>query len=257
MKLHHKECGSGKPLIILHGLFGSLDNWGTIAKCLAEYFKVYVIDQRNHGNSPHAYEVSYELMAEDLEEFMAEHDLDSASIMGHSMGGKTAMQFAFTYSQKVDKLVVVDISPRDGGVGHTEVRDALRALRAIDLENIRTRRQASEQMKPHIKDIAIRQFLLKGLTRDEDGKFKWRVNLDAISSNFDRIVGGVNGRPFDKPCLFIRGGNSDHIDDEDWGEIRECFPQAELVTIPGAGHWVHVDAPDVFKKALLDYFHSE
>ena len=251
MKLNYEAYGKGKPVIILHGLFGSLDNWHSFAEHLGEYFRVFVIDQRNHGRSPHADEFSYEMTAEDLKEFMLEQNLESSSLIGHSMGGKTAMQFSFTYPEKVDNLIVVDISPKRNNARYKEVTDAIKALTAVDLKNIATLREADEQMMPHVKDFAVRQFLLKNLVRAKNGKFTWKVNLSAISKNYDKIVGGVRGRPFNRPCVFIRGEHSDYVLDKDWPEIKKYFPHAELVTIPKAGHWVHIDAPHIFKTIVL------
>lgn len=256
MKLNYKAYGSGKPVIILHGLFGSLDNWHSFAGRLSEYFKVFVIDQRNHGRSPHDDEFSYEVMAEDLREFMAEVNLDSATLLGHSMGGKTAMQFAFTYPQKVDKLFVVDTSLKEDAGRQIGVIDAIKALNMMDLERITDRKQADDQLMPCIKDLTMRQFLLKNLIRSENGAFEWKVNLNAISKNYDKILSGVCGIPFHKASIFIRGENSNHILDEDWDEIRKYFPLAELYTIPKAGHWVHTDASELFLKKILDFLNT-
>jgi esterase len=256
MKLNYKAYGSGKPIIILHGLFGSVDNWHSFARRLGEYLKVFVIDQRNHGRSPHDDELSYEVMAEDLREFMAEVNLDSATLLGHSMGGKTAMQFALTYPQKVDKLFVVDTSPKKNAGRQVGVIDAIKALNMMDLERITDRKRADEQLMPYIKELTMRQFLLKNLIRSKNGAFEWRVNLNAISKNYDKILSGVCGTSFHNSSIFIRGENSNHILDEDWDEIRKYFPSAELCTIPGAGHWVHTDVPELFLKRILDFLNT-
>jgi len=146
---------------------------------------------------------------------------------------------------------VVDISPIEDGVRHTEFMDAIKALNAMDLENITTRRQAGEEMIPYIKDLTVRLFFLKNLMRGDNGKFKWKMNLEMISKNYEKIVGTVCGKPFDRPCVFIRGEHSDYVLDKDWPEIKKYFPHAELVTIPKAGHWVHIDAPHIFKTIVL------
>lgn len=249
MELNFEECGSGKPLIILHGLFGSLDNWRTISKALGAHFRVFAIDQRNHGRSPHSDDFDYQVMAEDLREFMSDHKIASAAIMGHSMGGKTAMLFSFLFPNMVDTLIVVDVLPRkDKGPSH----DPVDTLKHLKLRNATTYKEAECQLRPYIKELRVRQFFLKNLRKNEMGYLDWGINLPGIIENYDKILDEVTGNPFHKACFFIRGENSNHIRDDDFPELRRHFPQAKLITIPGAGHWVHADNPEVFIRVVHD-----
>ncbi len=190
MELNYKEFGQGEPIIILHGLFGMLDNWQTIAKRLANDYWIFVVDQRNHGKSPHVNGLSYPLMAQDLKAFMDQHWIPQAHIIGHSMGGKTAMQFAFEYPDMVDKLVVLDIAPPANESGHGLIFDA---LHSVDLQKIETRIEADEKLAQKIKDYGVRQFLLKNLSRQKEGGYRWKMNLEAISNNYDNILAAVEG----------------------------------------------------------------
>ncbi len=170
MKLHYKEYGAGKPLIILHGFLGSLDNWHTLATRFGEHFRVFSIDQRNHGKSPHSDAHSMALMVADLHEFIAEHQLQRVSIIGHSMGGKVAMQFALAYPHLVENLAVADMAPRQYEPGHEMV---FKALFAVNLQQLTSRKDAEAAMLPYLPDMGTRQFLLKNLERKEDGSYQW------------------------------------------------------------------------------------
>jgi esterase len=248
MKLHFREYGHGDPLIILHGLFGSHDNWHPVSRRLAERYHVFAVDQRNHGHSPHAPEMNYPVMAEDLAQFCLDHSMASARVLGHSMGGKTAMQFALAHPAQVAGLVVVDIAPRAYDMAHSQISGALLSL---DLKTFQTRRQVEEALAPAIQELAVRRFLLKNLGHDPDGAFRWKLNLRDIFRNHDSLNAAVESdRPFEKPALFIRGGKSDYVREADLVEIRRLFPQAEFHTLAEAGHWVHADAPEAFVKAL-------
>jgi pimeloyl-ACP methyl ester carboxylesterase len=251
LKLNHEEYGSGRPLIILHGLFGSLDNWHSVSKGLRKRFRVFALDQRNHGRSPHSSGQEYRLMAEDLREFMSDHRIESAVLLGHSMGGKTAMQFALLHPGMVDKLIIVDILPGryrspDPGLIHS-------LERLLSLGKPSTLKEADAKMRPYIQDPALRNLLLKNLSRNENGCYEWRINLRTILDNFGRMSDGVSGEPYTKPCLFIRGGLSDHVPGDRWGEACDLFPSAKLITIPGAGHWVHAERPQEFLDAVLGF----
>ncbi|MCB0632009.1 MAG: alpha/beta fold hydrolase [Lewinella sp.] len=245
MTLNYKSFGQGPPVIILHGLFGSLDNWQTLAKQLAEDFTVYIIDQRNHGRSPHTEEMSFPLAAEDLRAFMEDQWIYETHLIGHSMGGKTAMQFAFEHPDMLDRLVVVDISPKAYAGGHETIFEAMLSL---DLSAIESRSDAEEQLGRSISDPGIRLFLLKNLHRTRDGSYEWKMNLPVLHEDYPNILSAVEGSPFEGPALFIRGSRSDYIQDADWPQIRVLFPQAKLETISGVGHWVHAEKP----KVLLD-----
>jgi len=253
MQLNYKTLGEGKPLIILHGLFGSLDNWLTIAKELTENhnYKVYLVDQRNHGHSPHSDEFNYGAMAEDLNEFIEEHGIENPSILGHSMGGKTAMKFALNHADKWDKLIVVDISPKAYPVHHDVI---LEGLNAIDVHNLKSRGEADKQLAEHISDFGTRQFLLKNLSRRKEGGFEWKINLPVIEKNIEIIGEGMEEQlAIEKDVLFIRGEKSDYIKDEDNILIVQHFPNSKIETIKGAGHWVHAEQPEALLNTVTDF----
>ncbi len=255
LELNYKEFGQGEPIIILHGLFGTLDNWQTIAKKLAEEYTVFIIDQRNHGRSPHHKDLNYPVMAEDLKNFMESNWIYEARIIGHSMGGKTAMQFALNYPDMVEKLVVVDIGPNENPAGHQTIFEALFSL---DLERTESRKEAEQQLGKLIDDIAVRQFLLKNLSRDkETGHYKWKMNLSAIHENYANILAAVKGDDVcDRDALFVKGGKSDYLEDSDLQDIQALFPAAKMQTIAESGHWVHAEAPVQFLALLRKFLQS-
>ncbi len=254
MQLNYQSYGEGHPLIILHGLFGSLDNWQTMSQKFGEFYKVFAVDQRNHGSSPHSDILNYQVMAEDLKEFLQSHNLPSTYLLGHSMGGKTAMQFAATYPEKVDKLIVVDIAPKVYNPQHDEIFEALCSL---DLQTFSSRKEIDAALAQEIGSRAVRGFLLKNVARDDSGTFKWKMNLDAIYKNYNHINKGLEtNRTFEKPTLFIKGERSDYIQEEDTAIIKELFPHATIVTIARAGHWVHAEAPTKFGRVVRDFLGS-
>ncbi len=251
MHLYYQTYGEGHPLIILHGLFGSLENWHSLSKVFGEFFKVFAVDQRNHGRSPHSEVMNYTVMAEDIRQLMQEQNLSSAHVLGHSMGAKTAMQLAVTCPERVDTLVVVDMAPRAYPPHHTEIFNALYSL---NLKSFGTRKDVDEALTGKIPDFSTRQFLLKNLIPDKSGGFRWRINLDAIYRNYDELLKGIEtNRKFEKPTLFIKGGNSPYIQDEDLSLIRKIFPLAKIRVVEGVGHWVHAEAPREFSKIVLDF----
>jgi esterase len=251
MQLHFQTCGHGAPLLILHGLFGSLQNWQTISRRLSEHFQVFALDQRNHGASPHSPEMDYRVMAEDVLEFLESQRLERANLLGHSMGGKTAMMFSLLYPQRVDKLICADIAPRAYPPHHNQI---LEALIALDLHSFRNRGDVEAALAPAIPVRAVRQFLLKNLAHNPSGGFSWKLNLRAIQENYSWLNDALPGdRPSDRPALFLRGQASDYILDTDWPLIQRLFPRAELVTIPAAGHWLHADAPEPFLEAVRNF----
>ncbi|MDH4071307.1 MAG: alpha/beta fold hydrolase, partial [Ignavibacteria bacterium] len=240
MQINFRKLGQGKPIIILHGLFGSLNNWLTVGKDLAERAEVYLVDQRNHGRSFHSNRHSYPLMAADLEHFMDERGLGEVDLIGHSMGGKTAMTFALLYPKRLRRLVVVDISPRSYPPGHDRIIDTLCGL---PLGQITSREKADEMLARDISDQRVRQFLLTNITRDTTRKFTWKMNLAALKQNYSEVTKGIHSNQTSEvPALFIRGEKSQYIDRNDLVQIRRLFPAARLVTVGGAGHWVHADA---------------
>lgn len=256
LHLHYKSYGhAGHPLVILHGLLGMLDNWQTHSKRFAEAgLKVYAVDQRNHGKSPHSDAFNYVVMADDLYHFMKEHRIPSAYLLGHSMGGKTAMQFALTHAELVDKLVVVDVAPRAYPSAHDQILDAMCSLKPGRLT---TRQQADAELAERLPDWRLRQFILKNLTRDETGRLKWKINLSIIKKHYAEIAGDITATGvFAKPTLFVKAARSKYITDEDLPRIRTLFPRAVITTIADAGHWVHADTPDEFGKRVLEFLFS-
>ncbi len=251
MRLHFKESGQGRPVILLHGLFGSSDNWHHIGLRLAESFRVFALDQRNHGQSPHSEEMDYPLMAADVNKFMAARGLTTALVIGHSMGGKTAMQFALQFPERVEKLVVADMAPRQYAPAHDKI---FAAQLALDLKLFFTRQEIEDALAPEIPNLVLRRFLLKNLGRNATGEFFWKINLRGLAENYLRLGAPVFAlAPFVKPALFIRGGKSNYIKPEDEPLIRELFPQAQIQTIAAASHWVHADQPEEFLRLVLGF----
>jgi len=246
VRLFYKKFGEqGPPVVILHGMFGMSDNWQTIAKALTDNHIVYLLDARNHGRSPHTDEMNYDLMADDVNRFMEQEGLEKSILMGHSMGGKTAMNFAAKYPEKVDRLIVVDIVPKEYPPAHTEI---LRAMESVDL-NVGARREVESQLTRLVSEPKIALFLMKNLRRKPSGGFEWKLNLDAFKNHYNRLIGRVDPRgPHYFDVLLIRGENSPYVSDRDWSSFKEEFPNARLVEIPKAGHWVHSEQPEVFLK---------
>lgn len=251
MELNFKSFGSGPALIILHGLFGSLDNWQSLAKQFAQEFSVFIIDQRNHGRSPHSDDFSYEDMAYDLSDFMDQNGIYEASILGHSMGGKTAMTFATQDPHRIEKLVIVDMAPVAYEPHHSTI---LKVLSEFPLHDIESRKAADAWLAPQIPDFGIRQFLLKNLDRNKDKSFKWKFNLRVLIREYHQILNTVESdSPIDLHTLFLRGGKSSYVLDEYIPGILSQFPQAEFQTIENAGHWVHAEAPEDFFKRTNEW----
>lgn len=254
MQLHFKEYGQGRGVVLLHGLFGSSDNWHFIAMRLAQQFHVFSLDLRNHGQSPHSDEMNYPVMADDVAEFLDAHHLDNADVLGHSLGGKVAMQLALNHPARVGKLIVADMAPRVYPPEHAKI---LSTLRALDLKAFHSRRQIEETLAPGIPDLIVRRFLLKNLAQDAGGSFRWKMNLQGLFENYPHLCEAVTGtNPFAKPALFLRGEKSSYISNADIPEIRRLFPQSEIQTIPSAGHWVHADAPEAFAQRVLKFVSS-
>ncbi|MBC6991415.1 alpha/beta fold hydrolase [Hymenobacter sp. BT491] len=253
MQLHYREMGAGSPLVILHGLFGTADNWQTLARRWSERQRVILVDLRNHGRSPHTPEHTYELMSQDVLELFDSLKLTDVTLLGHSMGGKVAMRFALDHPEKLERLVVMDIAPRLSDMRHQD--EILAGLNAVNLSTLQSRQEADDALARYIPQVGVRQFLLKNLYRRDDNSFAWRQNLTALTTNMSQIGAEImDDQPFMKPTLFIRGGKSDYISPEDklYG-IPQLFPNSQVETIPDAGHWVHAEAPDrVFE--LVDAF---
>jgi esterase len=255
MRLHYQKHGRGAPVVILHGLFGSLDNWSFISKELASQFEVIACDLRNHGHSPHSGGMSFAAMAEDVARVISLEGLDSANLLGHSLGGKVAMEFALLFPDRTAKLVVVDIATRAYAPAH---RGILEALLALPLHAFTDRLAVEQALASSVPDLAVRRFLLKNLARDERGGFRWKLDLQTIAREYDHLNKALaGGRVFKGPTLFIRGAESDYIASTDLEAARPLFPCLELKTINGAGHWVHADKPTEFLKVVVDFLRGE
>ncbi|RLD37820.1 MAG: alpha/beta hydrolase [Bacteroidetes bacterium] len=254
MQLFYRTYGEGKPFIILHGLFGISDNWVSFAKKIAELgYQVFILDQRNHGQSPHSPNFNYLALVDDLFEFIDEHELEDAIILGHSMGGKVGMRFALENPDYLSKLIVVDISlrqypPRDY---HLKV---INAMKKVDFSKIERRQDVELILANDIESPRIRQFIMKNLYRKEEKEFAWRMCLDCIANNLDEMFDGIEPEyPLDKPTLVIRGGASDYVLDSDLPPLINAFPQANIKTIEKATHWVHAEAPEQFFKYVEEF----
>ncbi|TAJ13414.1 alpha/beta fold hydrolase [Marinilabiliaceae bacterium JC017] len=268
MKLFYRQFGeSGDNLIIVHGLYGASDNWVSIARQLQNTFRVYVVDLRNHGQSPHSPSHSYQDLTADLLEFFQEHKINKAHLLGHSMGGKTVMTFAINHPEYVKKIIIADIAPKPyTSVSHHAFTTnnhfkIIEAMMQLDLPGVKNRKEIDDQLKKHLADLKLRQFLLKNIQRKKDGNYTWRLNLDAIKNNLEEIMDGfsqyINTPPqTDISTIFLKGKLSGYILDDDMLFARKLFPDSQLITIPYAGHWLHAEQPDLFIKTV-NYFLSE
>ena len=264
MELFYRKEGTGSPIVIVHGLYGSSDNWLNLGKHLAEKHTVYMVDQRNHGRSAFASSHTYNDLRDDLEEFFDQHNIEKTILLGHSMGGKVAMWFAADFPERIEKLVIADIAPKDYLLLKEEGqfylhRNILLAMQEIDFSQVKSRSDVDDFLAERIDDERVRQFLLKSVERNKKTKqYQWRVNAEVLYDHLDEIVGGVNKLWFDDripitayPVIFIRGLLSKYIQDEDIKLIKEIYPEANVVDIPGAGHWLHAEKPKEFIKAVL------
>lgn len=255
MQLNYREYSEqGKPLIILHGLFGSLSNWGWHSKQLAESFRVIGVDLRNHGDSPHEDEMDYQLMAQDVRELLQQLNISECAIIGHSMGGKVAMQLALNYPQLVSRLVVADIAPAEypqAADGHLKI---LEGMAALDLGSLTSRKDAEQRLAEFVESDVTRKFILTNLTRNKEGVYRWRLNMDAIEKNYENLRARLEwSAPFTKPVLFVKGALSNYIHSKHEKEILEIFPAASVKIIMEAGHWLHAERPQVFQKIVTDF----
>jgi pimeloyl-ACP methyl ester carboxylesterase len=267
MDLSFRKMGQGPPMIILHGLYGSSDNWVSIGRAFAEKFEVFLIDQRNHGNSPHTKEHNYIALRNDLHDFMESQGIRKAVIMGHSMGGKAAMYFAVAWPEMVDSLIVVDISPLSyksltnpvsQNLDHMNI---INAMLGVDFSEVKTREDVNRMLAESLTSEKLRQFLLKNVKRNkEDNGYEWKLNIQTLHDQLPKIMDGLETKPFLNgngitgfPVLFIKAEKSGYIKEEDYAAIKTIFPMAEMVTIPGADHWVHVEQPELLIKTI-SYF---
>ena len=258
MKLNCREYSeSGAPVLVLHGLFGSLSNWGWHCKQLAQQYAVYGVDLRNHGDSPHSDQLDYQVMADDVRELIVRLGFKSCCIVGHSMGGKVAMQLALNFPDLVEKLVIVDIAP----VSYPENADrhmcVLAGMDAVKLNEIKSRAEAEVTLRDYIPQEATRKFLLTNLVRNKGGLFEWRLHKDSIRENHANLRAGLTAtKSFFKPVLFVKGSLSPYIKSEHEGQIKEFFPAASVKLIMDAGHWLHAEQPQALQRILLKFLQS-
>ncbi|MDX1542543.1 MAG: alpha/beta fold hydrolase [Christiangramia sp.] len=252
MELHSVILGKGKPFLILHGFLGMSDNWKTIGKQFAkDGFEVHLIDQRNHGKSPHSNEFSYELMARDIREYCDSYDLKNIILLGHSMGGKTAMLTACENEGLVEKLIVVDIAPKYYPPHHEQI---LNGLTALDEAKLTSRGDAEDFLKEYIPETGVRLFLLKNLYWKTKEQLSLKLNLDALKANIENIGEALpTGMSYGRPTIFIKGENSDYITTQDHSAIKEQFPKAQIIEISDAGHWVHAENMNDFYDAVIRF----
>lgn len=266
MELAFKKMGQGPPMIILHGLYGSSDNWFSIGKAFAPKFEVWLIDQRNHGNSSHSREHNYILLRNDLHDFMEIHNIEKAVILGHSMGGKAAMFFAVAWPEKVQSLIVVDISPGSyksltqpapQSLNHLNI---MTSMLAVDFSKVNEREDVNRMLQESLPSERVRNFLLKNVRRNRDGGYGWRLNVRTLHDQLPQILDGLDPAPYRNgngvtgfPVLFVRAEKSGYIREEDKEIIKTIFPVSDMVTIPGADHWIHVEKPDLLIRTI-EYF---
>ncbi len=255
MKLNYKVLGQGEPVIILHGLFGMLDNWMAFGKQLSSDYTVFLVDLPNHGRSPHIPEMNYQILADALKEFMEDLWIYEAALVGHSMGGKVAMQAALSYSDLVSKLVVFDIAPKKYTPDHDKI---LMALSNINLNGIELRSQVEEELLAEIKDPGVTSFLAKNIQRTKDGGFEWKLNLESITNSYENILEApvLTDQEYQKETVFYRGELSPYISTNEDNLILRYFPKAVVETIPNAGHWLHVDAFDILLDKVRKFLSS-
>lgn len=251
MKLHYRKLGEGKPLVVLHGVFGSSDNLYTVCKNISEQgFEVYILDARNHGQSPRSKDFNYTALATDLYEFIEEHQLVNPVVLGHSMGGKTVLQFSQMYDN-YSKLIVVDIAAKGYSPHHSHI---IEGLKAIDLNTLASRKEAEQVFSKYVTDLGEQQFLLKNLYRTDAGGFDWRINVPVLSANAENVVAAIPlSKIIDKPLLIMRGGESNYVSDQSVEDLKVYYTNLKLVTIEGANHWIHATKPREFVETVVDF----
>ena len=248
--LNYQQLGSGKDIILIHGLFGRLENLNMVAKALSESYRVTSVDVRNHGDSFHSELMDYPSMAKDIVAIMQHLAIESAIILGHSMGGKIAMELALTYPERVDKLIVADIAPVEYPPHHNQIIDG---LKAIDLSSVKGRKDADKQLANYVDNLSVRQFLLGNLT-SKNGQFVFKCDIENIDKNYPNIMRTYQGsNTYSGPTLFIKGANSDYILPEHRAEIVRLFPQSRARVIQGAGHWLHAEKTIAFNRSVVNF----
>lgn len=251
MILHTDITGQGEPLVLIHGLFGSYENLGVVARALQPRFQLINVDLRNHGRSPRAATMDYPQMAADVFETLDNLEIVQCAVLGHSMGGKVAMQMALSKPERVNKLILADISPVVNEPRHQRI---LQGLAAIDLAQLTDRKQADTLLQPFVDELGVRQFLLKNLYKDQQDQFQWRFHLKALIDNYQQLLAAPEAtQPFLGETLFIKGGNSDYIQAAHQPVILKLFPNASAKIIQGTGHWLHAEKPSAFSKIVSDF----
>lgn len=256
MKLYANSVGKGQPLIIAHGLYGSSDNWLSIARELQDEFEVHMLDMRNHGRSPHSNIHNYDAMAQDIKEYVENHKLKDIVLLGHSMGGKASMLFTLQNPELVAYLLVADIAPKDYKDHTKGHRKILETLQTVNLKEVKTRTEVANRLEPIFQNKRIVQFVLKNLSRQEDKSFKWDLNVPVLLANLDNIVKGTDGWDnyyVKTPTLFLKGEHSPYLTLDDNFLIKKYFQNSDITTIPNAGHWLHAEQPELIIKTIL-YF---
>ncbi len=253
--LFFRKYGDRPPvLLILHGLFGSSDNWHTLARRWSEDFTVYAIDLRNHGQSPHTDAFNYNLMTADVWALMQRNNIGTAYILGHSMGGKVAMKMALERPQAVDGLIVVDIAPSSYDDAHNQMhRSVFQAFELLDPATLRRRSEAEAILQSVISSVGVRRFLLKNLERTPEGSYRWKPNWRVLKAKYHQILAPIDGMPYLGPVLFLKGALSPYIQEKHRIDIQRLFPKAYIKVVPGAGHWVHADRPDLVYQWVRDF----
>ncbi len=250
--LHFQQSGSGADLVLIHGLFGSLENLNMVAKGLKDNYRVTNIDVRNHGQSFHQNDMDYQALAQDVIHTLDHLHIDTTAILGHSMGGKIAMQVALDFPERIEKLIVADISPIAYPPHHNRI---IEGLLSIDVEHIGSRSAADQQLAQYVDDAGVRQFLLRNIIKVPNStKLKFKCNLAFIANCYPQIIQGYQGdRQFNQPTLFIKGGDSDYITFQHQAKIIQLFPQSKAKIIQGAGHWLHAEKTVAFNKIVNDF----
>lgn len=248
--LHFRETGEGPPLVLIHGLFGSLENLGGLARPLAERFRVYSVDLPNHGRSPHSEGATLASMAAQLSQWLQERGLASARLLGHSLGGKVAMELALSQPEKVERLLVMDIAPSAYKNRHQSVFEG---LQAIQPERLATRAEAEEILNGHVAEPGVRSFLLKNLVKSGSG-FQWRMNLPELARAYPQLIAENRSGSFTAPTLFVKGGRSDYLQEQHGPDVHSRFPHAQFKVVADAGHWLHAEKPAIVAALAMRFF---
>jgi esterase len=251
MKLHYKKLGEGKPLVVLHGVFGSSDNLYTVCKQISEQgFEVFILDARNHGQSPRSEEFNYKVLAEDLNAFLEEQGLDKPAVLGHSMGGKTVLQFSQMFDN-YSKLIVVDIAAKGYSPHHSHI---IEGLQSINLSTLASRKEAELTFSKYVTDPGEQMFLLKNLYRTDSGGFDWRINVPVLAKNSENVVAAIPlSKKVESPLLLMRGGDSNYVSDRSVEDLRVFYSNLKLETIAGANHWIHAIKPKEFVEITVQF----